>query len=619
MIPNKRKIRMKPFSRSSQSLVPLACRSLFSYLAVFLALFGTMRSACSEPLPWMPPELSAAALNAGNDGGPQIIPEIVITTVPKAMSDASQYTRVYVLDLEAFGISNAGKDATATSEGINAALQHAKTLGANRIVFPKGTYLIDAKIPIVFDHKDTIVDLGGSTLQMETNGEPTYKIVQVIDGAENFRLTHGAIRGDRDTHDRETVKSSFEGCSGIAVISGKNMVFDHLEISKALGSGMTVHSMGNRTRPELLAMIMGSVRISDFESGGLSDVGKPVASNENMRTIKPFETAACKGAFEFGLGGVGYQGYPHIKGRVYQVFFYDSGMTFIEMKQVLQYKKVMVPETAAFMHFEINQPAFEGKPSTLVARITNFKSPTDVHVHDCRFFENRSLGMALGGGQKWLLENNVFDKNGPDIVGWGIDIEDGWELTQHIVFRNNIFKGNLKGDFVICSGSEMIFEGNTFESHVLLYGRPHNYIFRNNTFGGGRITFSTRTGIANIHDNTYENCSLAITFDTKAVADGLYRKPGETVVTPPLTLERETLKTVNPITGTYFVFNDSTFTNSHFVAGKQTSAAHFKNCTFVESSLAYEEEGPPVDFRVDTCRGTLTETGPGLARKKTAE
>jgi len=273
----------------------------------------------------------------------------------------------------------------------------------------------------------------------------------------------------------------------LRIYSGKNMEIDHLTISKALGSGISVSAMGNRTRPELLAMIMDSVRIRDFESGGFSTKGKPIVDSGKMRTIKPYDATKCKGEFEFGLGGVGYQGYPHIKGRVYQVYFYGTGMTFIEMKQVLQYKKVVVPKKTRFMHFEINQPIIKGKPSTLVARITNFKPPTDVHLHDCLFVENRSLGLALGGGQKWLLEDNVFEKNGPDIVGWGIDIEDGWELMQHAVFRNNIFRGNLKGDLVICSGSEMLFEGNQFEGNVVIHGRPHNYIFRYNTFKGGRV------------------------------------------------------------------------------------------------------------------------------------
>lgn len=456
-----------------RSMTTIMCFSLISF-----CMYAVEASAQHENqgrFDWMPPEATDDASRTLDMGGEQIIPEIIVTSTPKRMADVTKYTRIYELELKKFGISNQGTDAEATSKGINAALQHAKTLKANRIVFPKGTYLIDEKVPIVFDHKDTIVDLGGSTLQMRTNGEPRYRIVEIVDGTENFRLTNGAIRGDRDTHDMKTIRSSFEGCAAMRMLSGKNMEFDHLTVSKVLGSGVSVASMGNRTRPELLAMIMDSVRIRDLEQGAFSDLGQKTDSTEKMRTIKPYGATKCKGEFEFGLGGVGYQGYPFIKGRVYQVYFYDKDMTFLERKKVLQYKRVTVPDAAHFMHFEINQPAMKGKSSALVARITNFRPPRDVHFHDCHFVENRSLGLALGGGQKWLIENNVFEKNGPDIVGWGVDIEDGWELTQHVVFRNNVFKGNLRGDLVICSGSELLFEGNTFDGHLAVYGRPHNY------------------------------------------------------------------------------------------------------------------------------------------------
>jgi len=569
----------------------------------------------AERLPWMPPEVDSGGLRSQGSNAPQIIPDIIETKTPKPTASIGRYTRIYNLDLKKFGIRNNGTDAEATSKGINAALQHAKTLNINRIVFPNGTYLVHEEIPIVFDLKNTIVDLNGAVLQMRTNGKTRYKVVEIHREAENFRLTNGEIRGDRDTHDRKSVRSSFEGCSVMRVISGTNLEFDHLTITKALGSGMTVSAMGNRNRPELLAMIMASVYVRDFEPGGFTRRGVKAANTERMRTRTPFDATKCKGEFEFGLAGVGYQGYPHIKARVYQVYFYDDNMNFLEMKQALQYKRVQVPQRAKHMYFEINQAAFESESKALAARITRSTPPTDVHVHHCRFVENRSLGLALTGGQKWLLENNRFEKNWPDIVGWGIDIEDGWELTQHIIFRNNVFRGNLRGDFVICCGSEMIFEGNRFESNVAVYGRPHNYIFRHNTFTGGRVGYCTRTGIAQIHDNTYENCSLSITFDTKAVADGIYRKPGTTVATPPLELKNETLVNVSKVTGTYFNFSNAAIKNTHFIAGKETGLLTFQKCSFVDSSVLYEADGPPVTVGIKQCRGTLDESGPGLTRK----
>ena len=44
-------------------------------------------------------------------------------------------------------------------------------LNANRIVLPKGTYLISETEPIEIDHNDTIIDLNGAKLQINPNGE----------------------------------------------------------------------------------------------------------------------------------------------------------------------------------------------------------------------------------------------------------------------------------------------------------------------------------------------------------------------------------------------------------------------------------------------------------------
>src|SRR6266446_7511571 len=117
----------------------------------------------AERFDWMPAETSGAALRAEDIGGERIIPEIVLTKILKPTADASKFTRVLEIDLKKFGIRNDGTRPVETSTGINQALQEAKRSGANRIVFPAGTYLISETIPVVIDHKDTVIDLNGAT------------------------------------------------------------------------------------------------------------------------------------------------------------------------------------------------------------------------------------------------------------------------------------------------------------------------------------------------------------------------------------------------------------------------------------------------------------------------
>jgi hypothetical protein len=586
------------------------------------ASLATSPVGAAESFDWLPSESQGAELSADLQGGEQIIPAVVLTDTPKQTADLSKFTKVYTLDLAKFGVRNDGTDAEGTSKGLNAALQDAKTTGANRIVFPAGIYLIHEKIPLEIDHKNTVIDLNGATLRINPNGLPKYSVIEIVAGAENVRLTNGTLVGDKASHDFKTTPGTHEWGAGISFVSGDQIEVDRITAVDMTGDGVASHVNGTRSRDELLKRIWHSIYVKHLESGGLSDGGNKIADPTKTRSIKPFDMSTSEGMFELGYMG-GYMGYPFIKGRVFQAYFYDDAMKFLERKKCLQYRKVALPAGARWMHLELNQPEVSDEPAHVgavkgewVARITNFKPSTNVHFHDNVLARNRRLGMAYCGGQKWLIENNRFEENGGTAPAYGVDFEDGSELMQDVVFRNNTFRGNRGGDLVVCAGSELVFEGNQFEKNVVTWGRLHNYAFRNNRFGGGGVTFTTRTGVAEIRGNRYENCKLSIVFDTKAVADGLVRKSGKTVATPPLRLEEETLVNVSKVSGTYFDFTKCVIRNSSFVVGKETRLVRLQDCKIDAGTIHYEAEGPPVAVAIRGGDGTLVESGPGLSRKK---
>ncbi|MEQ8785961.1 MAG: right-handed parallel beta-helix repeat-containing protein [Pirellulaceae bacterium] len=298
-------------------------------------------------------------------------------------------------------------------------------------------------------------------------------------------------------------------------------------------------------------------------------------------------------------------------------------MKFLGKQDCLQFRRVEAPNGARFVHLEFNQPEVSEEPlhagagkGSFVGRISDFKGSEDVHFHDNRLIGNRRLGMGYCGGRRWLIENNLFAENGGVAPSYGIDLEDGWEFMQDVVIRNNRFRDNHAGDLVICAGSELLIEGNTFVSNVVVHGRPHNYTFRNNQFRGGRIGYKTRTGVASIHDNRYENCSLSIQFDTAAVADGMSRRPGEPVPTRPLMLENEKLTNVKEVAGTYFDFVNASMNNVRFTAGPETGLLRLKNCDLRDSAIHFDADGPPVLTDLDGGDATITFDGPGLDRRR---
>ena len=576
----------------------------------------------NEPAPnmdWVPP--AAMGDNLREAAGVQIIPEVHVTPTPKITADLSKFTKEYIIEREKFGIFNDGTHADETSKGLNAALQHAKTLGANRIVFPPGTYLIAEDDPVVIDHKNTVIDLNGATLQIRSNGLPKYAVVEFVQGAENARLTNGTIRGDKDTHDYKSKPGTHEWGACLKFRSGINLEADHLVLTNASGDGVSTDSNGARGRPELLSMIVHSVFRRDLEQGAFSEAGEKIDSLEKTRTIKPYDLSKAGGEFEFGYMA-GYAGFPFIKGRVYQVYFYDKDLKFLEKKQVLQYRKIQIPEGGVFAHFEFNQPEVAEEPAhagaakgSWVARITNFRPPREVHLHHNQFLGNRRLGLAFTGGQRWVIEENHFEGTGGTNPGCGVDFEDSAELMQDVVFRKNTFKDNKGGDLALCAGTEILVEENVFQKTVVLWGRPHNYVFRRNHFNGGTVLYCTRTGIAKIHENHYTNCKISARFDTKGVADGLVREPGKPVSTPALLLENETLVNVSNVEGTYLNFKNSRMRDTKLTVGKTTSLVSLVDCTFENVTLNFEEEGPNVSFVLENNKGELLETGAGAQRK----
>lgn len=566
---------------------------------------------------WMPLEAESGSLQSV-DAASTALP-LRITETPKPTADVSKFQNVYTLELDKFGIRNDGSDAEATSKGINKALQHAKSLKANRIVFPTGTYLIDEKDPVILDHHDTIVDLNGATLQIQTNGLPNYAVVEILPGAKNLRLTNGTIRGDRDDHDYKAAPGTHEGGACVSVVGGENLEIDHLHLTKATGDGLCASSTGARNRDELLKRIFYNVTRKNLESGAFSGNGEKIASNEKIRSVEPYEVGGDKNRFELGYLA-GYQGFPWIKGRAYQAYFFDAERRFLEKQNCLQYRKVEVPTGAKYLHVEFNQPgidekaAHSGAGDGWLVRINNFTPSTDVHVHHNLMDENRRLGLT-GAGQRWLIEENRFERNGGTPPMYGIDLEDGWEMMQDVVIRKNSFKGNQVGDLVICAGSEILVEDNVFEKSVVFHGRTYNYTVRNNEFNGP-VQYGTRTGIATISGNTYRNSPrVSIVFDGKGVADGLVRKAGENIPTPPLLLTGEVMEGVKKVSGSYLNFKDSKFENTRFESGEKTHFVRFENSVFEHSDMNFVEKGGDVAFELKGNKGELSTSGPGLGRK----
>lgn len=556
---------------------------------------------------WIPTE----GKEAGLSGTDKTALEVKFTKIPKRTADKSKFTRKYLINLKKFSISNDGTHPVETSKGINAALRHAQETGANYVMFPPGTYLISEKDPVMISNQDMIIDLNGATLQINPNGQLKYTIAAITYGARNLRLTNGTLKGDRYAHDYKTVKGTHEWGHALTIESGSELEIDNMLFTETAGFSVASSKGMGKLRDYGFA----GIPAKSVEPGGFSGTGEKAEKKNTCRTAKPYDISKFDGEFEFGYI-FGYGSYASVFDRKFQAYFFGPDMKFIEMKNCLQFKKTPIPDKAKFIHLEFNQPSVEpAAKHGLIGSLSNLRGPVDVHFHHNRMFNNRSLGFAFCGGQRWIMEYNHFEKNGGTAPSFGIDFEDGWDMMQDIIFRKNTFKDNLAGDLVVCAGSEMIFEDNAFQKLVMVWPRTHNYTIRNNTFRGSHIGFGTRTGIASIHNNSYDGCQqVRVFFQSIGKNDGLGLKPGEVAPTPPLVLKNETFKNVKDITGTYIALLDCVLNNSTIQVKPETALVSLKGCTFENSKLDLRRKAD-IPVRIENCKGAPQELRPAAKKK----
>jgi hypothetical protein len=155
----------------------------------------------------------------------------------------------YIIENARFGIDSAGKNARATTDGINKALEWAKAQGYNTIKFVDGTYLIQcnwknrfvAPTDGLLVPSDLTLDLGGSTFIMEANSYPEYTIIGIVNQS-NVIIKNGTLIGDLDEHVFEPSQSSptHEYGFGICISASSNVLIKDVIIKNMTGDGIII-------------------------------------------------------------------------------------------------------------------------------------------------------------------------------------------------------------------------------------------------------------------------------------------------------------------------------------------------------------------------------------------
>ena len=150
----------------------------------------------------------------------------------------------YTIENDRFGIDSTGRDARATTDGINQALNWASATGWDKVRLSEGTYLIRSdwsspyKLPEggIEVPSGMTLDLGSAVLKIETNAAPNYCIIAIA-GKSDVTVLGGKLIGDRYDHDYGS-GGTHEWGFGVAVAASTNVLLQDMEIRDTTGDGV---------------------------------------------------------------------------------------------------------------------------------------------------------------------------------------------------------------------------------------------------------------------------------------------------------------------------------------------------------------------------------------------
>lgn len=437
-------------------------------------------------------------------------------------------TPIYELELSRWGVYNDGTHSIETTNGINNALQWAKSTGYKTFKIPNGIYLIAkgtqqrdpvARINLVSDMDFILSD--DAILQKETNHFEIYSVLYLGNKVKNVTIKGGTYRGDRDTHDYsikgENTAGTHEWGVGIDMVGAENVVIDGVKLEKFTGDGLQV-SATNITGT--------TITESSVEAGGIDDTGNPIAVEgkirTNNRTVTNFDHPA-------------YQTYRNIyfwlpqgitpNSRV-DVYYYRKDGSFIRADKQLRYYsgESIIPDDADYFRavFEATSPnGFK------VNRMTVAISK-NVIIKNCDIGYNRRQGISLVGTDGVQIKNNTIHHTNGTPPQSGIDIEPGFFPGRNTIIDGNKFIDN-KVQLVLAYGENVRIEGNYFEQTVSgsvgLHGHADfrgDIVVKDNIFNGSGMTLFP--DYVDVHNNKFTHGEVKllgknIRFETASLFD----------------------------------------------------------------------------------------------------
>lgn len=392
----------------------------------------------------------------------------------------------YTVIPEEYGI---GTSTINTTNGIQNALDYASMNGYKKIVFPQGNYSVTPDARTINLPSQMTIDFSNSVVNIEvSNKTPLGYVMFYFNGVTNTKLINTRVYGEIDF---TTLPYAAEGCQSVVITEAVNSGLENCTFSKSPGFNVQSTTRLVKTGTTGTSIPKASFEVGSIDANGANDNSVTTYSlrSNNFLDISGIGTYYMIGYTQ------GYFGYNHLRSRLYSIFFYDINHVFISAQMHnLQFVNYDKPEGAKYTKIIIYQdvlPSTQDNDFNAVAFIRTMGMPLNCFIRNCTFEDNGSTGLAMSGGQNWLLEGNHFARNGRRMPNCDVDWEDGWDTMIGDVVRNNIF--NSPNGMILSAGMHVVHDNTFNKSGLIVYGRTQNWRIFSNFFNGkGYVSLSAQ-------------------------------------------------------------------------------------------------------------------------------
>ncbi|MFD0589169.1 fibronectin type III domain-containing protein [Paenibacillus sp. GCM10027627] len=416
-----------------------------------------------------------------------------VVTVVAAAGITIAPSEVYEVPIQNYGIHNDGTHAMSTTNGIQAAMDYAHLNGYKKVVFPLGEYLVTPEARTLLLPTYMVIDFSGATVRIAPNSlSPTGYVMIRFANVSHTKIVNMHLYGENESVAQ--VGDAHETCISVTFDQAYKSGLENCTISKSPGFNITANNFRGTDQPGR------HPSRTNWQAGQIDPVtgfNDDSVLTATFRNINYLNVSALGDNYTLGYTQ-GYFNYPHLRSRLYSIYWYDQDYYFIEAHmhrmQFYVYDKPAGAYYAKIVIYQENLPSSQDNDFNAVAMLRSFLMPVDCFIRNCTIEDNNSCGFAMTGGRGWVIENNTFSRNGKRMPACDIDWEDGWELSIGDICRGNTFNSPSGIIFSGCN-STALFDNTFNRSNLLVYERAANFRIYNNFFDGKghnrNITLST--------------------------------------------------------------------------------------------------------------------------------